>query len=1673
MRTLTRPLLLLLPAVLAALLYASPQSAIPSAEAANGAWTGEYFDNTTLTGTADATVTEPADTLPSSTPTLDFYWPGSPQPGVPVDGFSVRWTRVDTWAAGTYRFSAITDDGMRIYIDQGNNGGDVLELNAWFNQAPTPWYVDVTLPAGPHKIKVEFYDATNAATAYLRIEDVATLPAGWTGQYYNNKNLTGSPVFTRTKEPDPAFYWGDGSPDPAIDPDTFSARWTQTMNFNEGVYEFTTRSDDGARVYVDGQLILDYWIDQPGVEHTANMQLTSGPHTVVVEYYENDGGAEMYFTYAFRPDLGGFVTEAVVSGLFVPTAFAFAPDGRIFITLKDGRVMLFKNGDVLGTPYYTVAPVNDYQDRGLLGIALDPNFAANGFVYLAFTYDNNPSDLTGLKTAQVIRVNASTPSGDVASGASKLVLLGTQPGTVAKPSCENWPLTADCIPSDFDSHTIGNLRFGADGMLYVATGDGASYVTVDVRALRAQCIGAAGLDCDASGTNGTVARLAGKILRVNPANGQGLTDNPFYNEGGCTSLTSTCSKIWAYGVRNAFRFTFKPGTNVMFSGEVGWDLYEEQNVINPGDNLGWPCYEGEEVQTGYAAYAICQALAPGSVTFGLYTYAHPPGAAAVGGAFTGTNSYSPAYQNTYFFGDYARDEISTLKVDASNNLVPGSLSTFTNTADGPVQLEINPADGDVYYLSINTGELRHIQYVGGNLPPVAVASASPMAGLAPLLVDFSSAGSSDLDASTNLGAPTAFGAGDQAHSALIVDLNGDNKNDVVTANAGANTMSVLLGNGDGTFQAAVSYATGVEPKSVVLGDLNGDGELDAVTSNQGSNNVSVLRGNGDGSFQAKTDYAACSGAHESTLALLNADANLDIACAGWGASLAGILLGNGDGTFQAMSSFGVGTAPHSIVAGLFNADANLDLATANNGSANISVLLGNGNGTFQAAVNYGAGSGPHSLRSADLDGDGDLDLVSANNSSNNASVLLGNGNGSFQAAVNYTTGNTPKGVTIADMNGDTELDILTANINGNYPNLINPGGDSISLLLGNGNGTFQAKTDYATGQGPFAVAAGLLNGDVNLDVVTANWWDDGVSVLLHGSGQPITYFWDFGDGTDSTLANPSHTYTTNGNKTATLTVTDPYFLTDSAELIIQVGNTPPVATLSSPVDESHYDIGDTITLGGSATDTQDGAIPGSGLGWSVVLVHCSDATYTDCHNHPHFTTTGTSGSFTADDHGDTVYYDIFLTATDSGGLTDTEKVTITANTVDITFTSNKAGIQIAVDSTSQTVPFTRTVPRKSSHVVFASSPQSPGGGSPVYYTSWSDGGAQQHTIMANTAGTYTVTFNDPTPTPTNTPTATNTPTRTPTATATNTPTRTPTPTATSTSTNTPTPTPTTTPGLPTNTPTPTPTNTAVPTPTATPTPTPTDTAVPTPTDTSTPTSTPTATPCTGDLDCDGVVDSADNCVSVFNPLQEWSDRNFLDQTPPSLQDDHSWINSDQTGDACDADDDNDGIPDVDEPAGCNGSGPLSPTERDSDGDRVLDGAECALGTNPADSLSKPTALQCAAFLGVTQTTDTDGDRIRDYIEFCGYNSNPNDQDTDEDQDGSPTTGLARDGCEVASLNNDRVVNSADQLLIAIEIGRIGDQTLRLVNMDLNKDGGVNAGDQLLAAEFITIAGTCP
>jgi hypothetical protein len=331
-----------------------------------------------------------------------------------------------------------------------------------------------------------------------------------------------------------------------------------------------------------------------------------------------------------------------------------------------------------------------------------------------------------------------------------------------------------------------------------------------------------------------------------------------------------------------------------------------------------------------------------------------------------------------------------------------------------------------------------------------------------------------------LGAPSAFGAGTEPDSVAVGDFNGDGKLDLAVANEGSNNISILLGMGDGTFQAAVDYGAGTAPDSVAVGDFRRDGKLDLVVANDGSNNVSILLGNGDGTFQAAVNYGVGSAPTSVAVGDFNGDGKLDLAVVNELSNNVSILLGNGDGMFQAAVNYGAGLSLFSVAVGDFNGDGKLDLAVASGGSDYVSVLLGNGDGTFKTAVQYVAGLEPISVAVADFNGDGKLDLAVANYESNNVSILLGKGDGTFQAAVDYGIGTenypaTPGSVAVGDFNGDGKLDLVVGGVESDNVSVV-------SVLLGNGDGTFQAAVNYGAGAGQTSVAVGDFNGDGRLDL---------------------------------------------------------------------------------------------------------------------------------------------------------------------------------------------------------------------------------------------------------------------------------------------------------------------------------------------------------------------------------------------------------------------------------------------------------------------------------------------------------------------------------------------------------------------------------------------------------------
>ncbi|WMT58080.1 PQQ-dependent sugar dehydrogenase [Truepera radiovictrix] len=443
----------------------------------------------------------------------------------------------------------------------------------------------------------------------------------------------------------------------------------------------------------------------------------------------------------------GFALEEVVSGLNQGVAFAFAPDGRAFIAEKGGVVRVAEQGVLRREPFIDLsAQVNHYQARGLLGFALHPRFPQHPYAYVLYTYD--PPELqgrtgmaapdnAGARVARLVRVTADAARGyAVAVPGSERVLLGTNStaATIGNPAARNSSVLScgplgrpleDCIPSDEISHTVGGLRFGRDGMLYVSIGDGSNFLKVDPAALRAQ----------------ELDSLAGKLLRIDPETGLGLPDNPFFDG----NPKSNRSRVLSYGLRNPFRFTLHPQTGEPFIGDVGWNTWEEVNV-GGGRNFGWPCFEGGNgralQQGGYRALGQCAALygSAQATAPALYAYLHGSGSSSVqvGEFYTGTR-YPESYRGALFINDFNQGRIRTLHFGPRGEVA--RVTEFA-TEPGVVQMGMGPG-GELYLLNIYDGKLKRLRYTAPAAAPLrAVASGAPLQGPAPLTVALSSAGSS-------------------------------------------------------------------------------------------------------------------------------------------------------------------------------------------------------------------------------------------------------------------------------------------------------------------------------------------------------------------------------------------------------------------------------------------------------------------------------------------------------------------------------------------------------------------------------------------------------------------------------------------------------------------------------------------------------------------------------------------------------------------------------------------------------------------------------------------------------------------------------------------------------------------------------------------------------------------
>lgn len=319
------------------------------------------------------------------------------------------------------------------------------------------------------------------------------------------------------------------------------------------------------------------------------------------------------------------------------------------------------------------------------------------------------------------------------------------------------------------------------------------------------------------------------------------------------------------------------------------------------------------------------------------------------------------------------------------------------------------------------------------------------------------------------------------------DFNGDGKEDLAVANQDSNTISILLGIGDGKFSPSGTINVGSSPSDIIAADFNKDNQLDLAVANAGSNNLTILIGDGKGGFQPRSQPAV--GSNPMALAAndLNKDGNLDLVVANSGGNNLSILLGNGDGTFkEAVTTAAVGEAPEGLALGDLNGDGKADLTVSCLNSNEVAILLGNGAGGFTTGPKLTGLNRPRRLAIGDFNGDGKLDLAVAESEANAVTLFCGKGNGSMNLCGKAQTGASPRALVAADFNNDKKLDLAVTNYSSN----------NLSILLGKGDGSFEEQRLVNVGEKPSALIAGKFNADGNVDLAVANAGVNNVMVLL-------------------------------------------------------------------------------------------------------------------------------------------------------------------------------------------------------------------------------------------------------------------------------------------------------------------------------------------------------------------------------------------------------------------------------------------------------------------------------------------------------------------------------------------------------------------------------------------------
>ena len=1018
----------------------------------------------------------------------------------------------------------------------------------------------------------------------------------------------------------------------------------------------------------------------------------------------------------------GFSSVQVVTGINGPTTMTFAPDGRIFVCEQQGSLRVVKDGKLLPAPFVSVKVFGadgstGQGERGLIGVVCDPDFPTNHYIYLYYT-------LASGATNRIVRYTA---AGDVAVAGSEKVILDLDPLVSAT------------------NHNGGAMHFGLDKKLYVAVGE-------NTRRDSAQ----------------RLTSYFGKLLRLN-TDGSAPSDNPF-----ASSKNTHAQRVWSSGLRNPYTFAVEPGTGKIFINNVGEVSWEEINDASVGGrNFGWPTQPGGE---GYTA-------GPGQ-TQPIYAYPHQDGypdgtgCSITGGTFLSSpaTNYPAQYKGKYFFMDYCGKWINYFdptSADPRNSRQPFGQQVGQGDVVG---LETGP-DGNLYYLARNGQALFKIIYTAANTPPVITtqpASVTTSETRAVTLSVMASSASPLTYQWQKNGVNIAGATGSSYALAKVAKADAGTYRVVVTNSIGPTTsadatLTVKDFNTDPTAQITLNRDTYAANNVITFSGTatdKEDGPLPAsaftweVLTHHNTHTHPFLApqsGITSGSFTTAdrgevsdniyyivnltvTDKAGQSitisrnvNPLKSTFTLATNPVGLSLTLDGTpqeprainvtgvqgiireiGAP-SGQMIGGKGVTYRFVSWSDGGAQTHEIATPTTNTTytATFEPTTATTNTAPVAKILTPATSTTYAAGTTLAFSGDGTDKE-----DGALpasayawkvELIHADdNEVHTTTSFAGVKSGSYPIPTTEKETDVYYRVTlvVTDKAGQVSASAVAE---------VRPRTSTFSLA------TSPAGLSLTLDGRPQPTPAAI----------------EGVEGIVYGLGAPspqvlggVSYefvSWSDGQAQAHSIAVPTDDVT--------------YTATFRA-----VPNTAPVAKVLTPSAGTTYVAGTTLAFSGDGTDKEDGALPASAYAWQVDLYRGGALAQAGSK----FNVGAKTGSYTIPAQGETsadVFYRLTLTVTDAGGLTASNYVDVLPQKVTITLATSPAGLKLTLDGTAQATPASVVGVAGIGRTLGAPSPQTLNGTS-YEFASWSDGGAQTHTITTPTSNvTYTASYKVVTTTP--------------------------------------------------------------------------------------------------------------------------------------------------------------------------------------------------------------------------------------------------------------------------------------------------------------------------------------